>query len=141
MAVLDFEERATVGQTAKRPAPQAIVAEPTRKRAPYAPRACDACRRRKGRCSGGNPCSYCFARSLHCGGAFNASSLSYCDESEPSAVVDQDASRVRRMLTPAPSSSSSRRTDTNTSRHLSNSEDHTNHHRRCVSRGNSWGSS
>ncbi|KAK0388024.1 LOW QUALITY PROTEIN: hypothetical protein NLU13_4268 [Sarocladium strictum] len=93
MAVLDFEERATVGQTAKRPAPQAIVAEPTRKRAPYAPRACDACRRRKGRCSGGNPCSYCFARSLHCGGAFNASSLSYCDESEPSAVVDQDASR------------------------------------------------
>src|SRR5262245_4668932 len=47
--------------------------ESTKKRAPYASRACDACRRRKGRCSGGNPCTYCAARSLECGGAMGAS--------------------------------------------------------------------
>ena len=41
----------------------------TKKRAPYTSRACDACRRRKGRCSGDSPCTYCVARSLECTGA------------------------------------------------------------------------
>ncbi|RMZ84305.1 hypothetical protein DV738_g506, partial [Chaetothyriales sp. CBS 135597] len=37
-----------------------------KRRAPYAPRACDACRKRKGRCDGLRPCEYCSSRSAEC---------------------------------------------------------------------------
>lgn len=37
-----------------------------KRRAPYAARACDACRRRKGRCDGRKPCEHCLGRSLEC---------------------------------------------------------------------------
>ncbi|KAF2793427.1 hypothetical protein K505DRAFT_385638 [Melanomma pulvis-pyrius CBS 109.77] len=38
----------------------------TKRRAPYAMRACDACRRRKGKCDGRLPCKHCVARKLYC---------------------------------------------------------------------------
>ncbi|KAK0383882.1 hypothetical protein NLU13_7974 [Sarocladium strictum] len=53
----------------KRPLPQQhfqIIQEPSKRRAPYATQACDACRRRKGRCDGQKPCDYCHQRSLDC---------------------------------------------------------------------------
>ncbi|WYZ44124.1 hypothetical protein EsH8_VII_000560 [Colletotrichum jinshuiense] len=37
-----------------------------RRRAPYALRACDACRRRKGKCDGRQPCRYCAGRKQTC---------------------------------------------------------------------------
>ncbi|KAF6809038.1 lea domain protein [Colletotrichum plurivorum] len=37
-----------------------------KRRAPYALRACDACRRRKGKCDGRQPCRYCSGRSQAC---------------------------------------------------------------------------
>ncbi|KIW15886.1 hypothetical protein PV08_05936 [Exophiala spinifera] len=40
--------------------------EPSKKRAPYTPRACDTCRKRKGRCNGRRPCEYCLGRSFQC---------------------------------------------------------------------------
>ncbi|CAH0033833.1 unnamed protein product [Clonostachys rhizophaga] len=40
--------------------------EASKRRAPYAPRACDACRRRKGRCNGQKPCGYCLGRVMEC---------------------------------------------------------------------------
>lgn len=106
MAALDFEESSHNSQTGKRPGPPNTSSEPTKKRAPYAPRACDACRRRKGRCSGGNPCSYCFSRSLHCGGAVNAVNSAYSYENVPNEHDDRETAGFRGLLTPAPSSSS-----------------------------------
>ncbi|KAL6244791.1 hypothetical protein RBB50_008319 [Rhinocladiella similis] len=49
----------------KRPLSQATT-EPSKKRAPYTPRACDTCRKRKGRCNGRRPCEYCLGRSFDC---------------------------------------------------------------------------
>ncbi|KAH9242566.1 hypothetical protein K456DRAFT_1743743 [Colletotrichum gloeosporioides 23] len=40
--------------------------EPGKRRAPYALRACDACRRRKGKCDGRQPCKYCAGRDQAC---------------------------------------------------------------------------
>ncbi|KAF9888276.1 hypothetical protein FE257_008846 [Aspergillus nanangensis] len=40
--------------------------EPARRRARYAPRACEACRKRKGRCDGRHPCAYCIGRVVEC---------------------------------------------------------------------------
>lgn len=40
--------------------------EPSKKRAPYIPRACETCRRRKVRCDGRKPCEYCIGRSFDC---------------------------------------------------------------------------
>lgn len=37
-----------------------------KKRAPYASRACDACKRRKGRCDGQERCEYCSNRGWEC---------------------------------------------------------------------------
>ncbi|KAI6781168.1 uncharacterized protein J7T54_002524 [Emericellopsis cladophorae] len=37
-----------------------------RRRGPYALRACDACRRRKGKCDGNQPCGHCAARGRAC---------------------------------------------------------------------------
>ncbi|OBS17114.1 hypothetical protein FPOA_12388 [Fusarium poae] len=37
-----------------------------KRRAPYAPRACVACRRRKGKCNGQQPCDFCIGRSQEC---------------------------------------------------------------------------
>ncbi|KAF3407017.1 hypothetical protein DPV78_000413 [Talaromyces pinophilus] len=39
---------------------------PKKRRARYALRACDECKRRKGRCDGHAPCEYCRKRSLEC---------------------------------------------------------------------------
>lgn len=50
----------------KRPSQQQATHEVCKRRAPYAPRACDACRRRKGRCDGRRPCEHCAGRSLEC---------------------------------------------------------------------------
>ena len=49
----------------KRPSVQ-TKEEPPKRRARYAPRACDACRRRKGRCDGRWPCEYCDGRDIEC---------------------------------------------------------------------------
>ncbi|RMD42351.1 hypothetical protein DV735_g2806, partial [Chaetothyriales sp. CBS 134920] len=43
-----------------------------KRRAPYAPRACDACRKRKGRCDGLRPCEYCCSRSAPCNYTYTA---------------------------------------------------------------------
>ncbi|OHE94069.1 hypothetical protein CORC01_10644 [Colletotrichum orchidophilum] len=51
-------------RVAKRPSPQ--NGEPGRRRAPYALRACEACRRRKGKCDGRQPCRYCAGRKQTC---------------------------------------------------------------------------
>ncbi|KAK2757823.1 lea domain protein [Colletotrichum kahawae] len=40
--------------------------ETGKRRAPYALRACDACRRRKGKCDGRQPCKYCSGRDQAC---------------------------------------------------------------------------
>ncbi|KAH7015776.1 hypothetical protein EDB80DRAFT_761663 [Ilyonectria destructans] len=37
-----------------------------KRRAPYALRACDACRRRKGKCDGRHPCGHCAGRGQNC---------------------------------------------------------------------------
>lgn len=37
-----------------------------KRRARYVWRACDVCRRRKGRCDGRKPCDFCRSRSLEC---------------------------------------------------------------------------
>ncbi|KAH8800273.1 hypothetical protein F5884DRAFT_686095 [Xylogone sp. PMI_703] len=37
-----------------------------RRRVPYALRACDACRKRKGKCCGRHPCEYCVSRNQTC---------------------------------------------------------------------------
>ncbi|PNP86007.1 hypothetical protein FNYG_01063 [Fusarium nygamai] len=37
-----------------------------KRRAPYTSRACDACRRRKGKCDGQQPCDFCAAREQEC---------------------------------------------------------------------------
>ncbi|KAH7160382.1 hypothetical protein B0J13DRAFT_519790 [Dactylonectria estremocensis] len=39
---------------------------PGRRRGPYAMRACDPCRRRKGKCDGRLPCEHCVTRKQHC---------------------------------------------------------------------------
>ncbi|KXH32874.1 hypothetical protein CSIM01_07501 [Colletotrichum simmondsii] len=51
-------------RVAKRPSPQS--GETGRRRAPYALRACEACRRRKGKCDGRQPCRYCAGRKQTC---------------------------------------------------------------------------
>jgi hypothetical protein len=53
-------------RSAKRCVSQKSSEPPAKKRAPYAPKACDACRRRKGRCDGRRPCEYCSSRSSEC---------------------------------------------------------------------------
>ncbi|KAH7354504.1 hypothetical protein B0T11DRAFT_321207 [Plectosphaerella cucumerina] len=80
----------------KRPSAPA-GADLTKKRAPYASRACGACRRRKGRCSGDHPCSYCVSRSLQCDGG----GLVYGESSDVG-----EASQGGRPATPAPTSTS-----------------------------------
>jgi hypothetical protein len=49
----------------KRPAGPG-AGEGGKRRAPYAIRACDVCRRRKGKCNGRHPCGHCSDRSLAC---------------------------------------------------------------------------
>lgn len=116
MTVLNFEQSGTNDSNAnKRPAAQSASTEPTKKRAPYAPRACDACRRRKGRCSGGDPCTYCFARSLHCGGADNTTPHMYGYEAAPEMTTDHEPGEARGLLT-ASRSSATRSQATNWSR-------------------------
>lgn len=46
--------------------------EPGNKRARYAPKACDACRKRKGRCDGLEPCAYCVGRRQPCSYSINS---------------------------------------------------------------------
>lgn len=53
-------------RSGKRCVSQKSTEPPAKKRAPYAPKACDACRRRKGRCDGRHPCEYCLSRSSEC---------------------------------------------------------------------------
>ncbi|KAH8703032.1 hypothetical protein BGW36DRAFT_457402 [Talaromyces proteolyticus] len=48
------------------------VPEPGKKRARYAPKACEACRKRKGRCDGMEPCAYCVGRRQTCNYAVNS---------------------------------------------------------------------
>ncbi|QPC73303.1 hypothetical protein HYE68_004055 [Fusarium pseudograminearum] len=45
--------------------------EPGKRRTPYALRACEACRRRKGKCDGRQPCRHCASRHQNC--SYNAS--------------------------------------------------------------------
>ncbi|KAM0489659.1 hypothetical protein ACHAP8_012354 [Fusarium lateritium] len=40
--------------------------EPSKRRTPYALRACEACRRRKGKCDGRQPCRHCASRHQNC---------------------------------------------------------------------------
>ncbi|KAH6979088.1 hypothetical protein EDB82DRAFT_448697 [Fusarium venenatum] len=45
--------------------------EPGKRRTPYALRACEACRRRKGKCDGRQPCRHCASRHQNC--SYNSS--------------------------------------------------------------------
>lgn len=65
VSVSALTPRQPTGSKRRAPASDPSASGP-RKRAPYASRACDACRRRKGRCSGSQPCVYCEAKSLPC---------------------------------------------------------------------------
>lgn len=61
------EHQGQLTRSGKRSAPQSLTSESTaKKRAPYAAKACDTCRRRKGRCDGRRPCEYCLSRSSEC---------------------------------------------------------------------------
>lgn len=53
-------------RSGKRSATQPTSEPAAKKRAPYAVKACDSCRRRKGRCDGRRPCEYCLSRSSEC---------------------------------------------------------------------------
>lgn len=55
---------ANPSSASKRPAESTETA--VKRRAPYASKACDACRRRKGRCDGQEPCEYCVGRGWEC---------------------------------------------------------------------------
>lgn len=59
----------TVSVSSKRPAPTLEPHNsgvPRKRRARYAWRACDVCRRRKGRCDGRKPCEFCHSRAIDC---------------------------------------------------------------------------
>lgn len=45
---------------------KSATTEPGKRRTPYALRACEACRRRKGKCDGRQPCRYCASRNQSC---------------------------------------------------------------------------
>ncbi|KAF4947100.1 hypothetical protein FSARC_14048 [Fusarium sarcochroum] len=45
---------------------RSTLADPDKRRGPYASRACIACRRRKGKCDGQDPCEYCENRGQTC---------------------------------------------------------------------------
>lgn len=66
----DSESETRSTRAEKRSLPQAPN-ESCKRRAPYAQRACDACRRRKGRCDGGKACGYCKTRSIKCSYSVN----------------------------------------------------------------------
>ncbi|RKL40434.1 hypothetical protein BFJ70_g5663 [Fusarium oxysporum] len=46
--------------------PSTSTGETGKRRTPYALRACDACRRRKGKCDGRQPCRHCSSRNQNC---------------------------------------------------------------------------
>ncbi|KAG7423146.1 Activator of stress genes 1 [Fusarium oxysporum f. sp. raphani] len=50
----------------KRSATDPRIASFCKRRAPYASRACEACRKRKGKCDGQQPCDFCAGRSQEC---------------------------------------------------------------------------
>ncbi|KAH8880204.1 hypothetical protein GQ53DRAFT_737400 [Thozetella sp. PMI_491] len=58
---------------------------PRKRRARYALRACDECKRRKGRCDGYMPCQYCESRSLEC---YYDADLPLFSESSTQAVIN-----------------------------------------------------
>ncbi|UPK97450.1 hypothetical protein LCI18_008385 [Fusarium solani-melongenae] len=65
--------------------------ELAKRRAPYALRACDACRRRKGKCDGRQPCGHCSGRGQDC-----SYSSSFAPEGwQPTAVVAADRATGR----------------------------------------------
>lgn len=75
--------------------------ESTKKRAPYASRACDACRRRKGRCSGESPCTYCVSRSLECGGMGEQQATGFqANLTPPPSVTSRDSRTTTAPLPP-----------------------------------------
>ncbi|CAH0036149.1 unnamed protein product [Clonostachys rhizophaga] len=61
--------------------------EAAKRRAPYALRACEACRRRKGKCDGRQPCRYCTNRGQSC--KYNTS-LTSSDDWQAPAGADAD---------------------------------------------------
>ncbi|RGP61378.1 activator of stress 1 [Fusarium longipes] len=59
--------------------------EPGKRRTPYALRACEACRRRKGKCDGRQPCRHCASRNQNCS---YSGSLETNDDWQPPAATE-----------------------------------------------------
>ncbi|KAF9879659.1 hypothetical protein CkaCkLH20_02470 [Colletotrichum karsti] len=90
-------------RVAKRPGNQ--TAEAGKRRAPYALRACDACRRRKGKCDGRQPCRYCTGREQACSydSFFGGDEWS---QPPPPSVGRAEDRRPAKATNPSPSASS-----------------------------------
>lgn len=58
-----------------------------KKRARYTSKACDACRRRKGRCDGGYPCEFCNGKMLPCKYSYTDNEKQFL-RAEPNDVDD-----------------------------------------------------
>ncbi|KAF4416014.1 Activator of stress s 1 [Fusarium acutatum] len=68
-----------------------------KKRVRYATRACDACRKRKGRCSGRYPCEHCVGRNQQC--VYTLPTNDWRD-ANPAQMQDAHADQMRRQLEP-----------------------------------------
>ncbi|KAH8679199.1 hypothetical protein BGZ61DRAFT_535619 [Ilyonectria robusta] len=79
--------------------------EPVKRRAPYAPRACDVCRRRKGRCDGQKPCEYCHSRAMDCcysdGNALRHDSQNHDDQALDNVTNDTQTHDSQAHLMPS----------------------------------------
>lgn len=80
------EQQGQSTRSGKRSAPQATSEPTAKRRAPYAAKACDSCRRRKGRCDGRRPCEFCLSRSSEC-------SYSETSDERPLSVADSDGAQ------------------------------------------------
>jgi hypothetical protein len=85
-------------QSAKRLAASKGETESTgKKRVRYAARACDACRKRKGRCSGRYPCEHCVGRNQQC--VYTLPTNDWRD-ANPAQLQDAHTDQMRRQLEP-----------------------------------------
>jgi hypothetical protein len=104
-SMMETADRAATGSN-KRPAGHDWLVESHangKRRSPYAPRACDACRKRKGKCSGCNPCEYCSGRALQCCySAGNSADDWRGGMGAPTAVGDLDTVQPPKGLTWTP---------------------------------------
>ena len=66
VAALFMMEAESETSERKREAQSPSREEPSKRRAPYASKACEACRKRKGKCDGQRQCQYCVTKGLVC---------------------------------------------------------------------------